>query len=98
MNQNDFSNQKRDAILELKQMHKKAERNCNQNTPPKYEGSARKAEPNVSSLPKNKGNSIPFLDSLFENGDMTVIIGLLLLLMSEKADKKLLFALVYILL
>lgn len=41
---------------------------------------------------------IPFLDKILTDGDATLIIGLLLLLMSENADKKLLFALVYILL
>ena len=95
MNQNDFSNQKRDAIEKMKQMHKKAE---NIGEKPKNEGSAKKAEPKVTAKLKQNGSAFPFLDSLFENSDMTVIIGLLLLLMSEKADKKLLFALVYILL
>lgn len=64
----------------------------------KNEGSAKKTEPKQHKTLNSNGNSIPFLDSIFENGDMTIIIGLLLLLMSEKADKKLLFALVYILL
>lgn len=44
------------------------------------------------------GTSIPFLDKLMNDGDTALIIGLLLILMSENADKKLLFALVYILL
>ena len=65
---------------------------------PNNEGSAEKAEPKDNRTPKQNVNTFPFLDSFFENGDMTVIIGLLLLLMNEKADKKLLFALVYILL
>ena len=41
--------------------------------------------------------NIPFLDSLSSDGDMSLILGLLLILMSEKTDKTLLFALVYIL-
>lgn len=41
--------------------------------------------------------NIPFLDKLSSDGDMTLILGLLLILMSEKTDKTLLFALVYIL-
>ena len=43
------------------------------------------------------GLNIPFLDMLSRDADVSLIIGLLLILMSEKADKKLLFALVYIL-
>lgn len=42
--------------------------------------------------------NIPFLDNILKDGDSTLIIGLLLILMSEKSDKMLLFALVYILL
>ena len=43
------------------------------------------------------GLNLPFLDMLSNEGDISLIIGLLLILMSEKADKKLLFALIYIL-
>lgn len=43
------------------------------------------------------GLNIPFLDMLAGDADVSLIIGLLLILMSEKADKKLLFALIYIL-
>ena len=41
---------------------------------------------------------LPFIDKIFKDSDSALIIGLLLLLMSENADKKLLFALIYILL
>ena len=43
------------------------------------------------------GLDLPFLDIFSKDTDVALIIGLLLILMSEKADKKLLFALVYIL-
>ena len=43
-------------------------------------------------------SSLPFLDMLNIDGDLPLIIGLLLILFSEKADKKLLFALIYLLL
>ena len=43
-------------------------------------------------------SSLPFLDMLNIDDDLPLIIGLLLILFSEKADKKLLFALIYILL
>ncbi len=42
--------------------------------------------------------NIPFLDSILKDGDSTLIIGLLLILMSENTDKMLMFALIYILL
>lgn len=93
MNQNEFSSQKREAIEKMRQMHKKADTIGSQT-----EGSAKRAEPDIGGQLKFARNQNSFLDSFFENGDLTVIIGLLLLLMSEKADKKLLFALVYILL
>lgn len=50
--------------------------------------------------PARKGglSSLPFLDMLNIDDDLPLIIGLLLILFSEKADKKLLFALIYILL
>ena len=43
------------------------------------------------------GLNLPFIDMFSKDGDASLIIGLLLILMSEKADKKLLFALIYIL-
>ena len=45
-----------------------------------------------------EGLNLPIIDNLKKDGDMTLIIGLLLLLLGEKTDKKLLFALIYILL
>ena len=61
-----------------------------QNTPPKTDGA------------HGSGGSpllgLPFLNSLGKDSDVTLILGLLLILFSEKADKLLLFALVYILL
>lgn len=44
------------------------------------------------------GLNIPFLDKIMNDSDTVIIIGLLLILMSENADKRLLFALIYILL
>ena len=51
-------------------------------------------------FPARKGglSSLPFLDLLGSDSDLPLIIGLLLILFSEKADKKLLFALIYIML
>jgi cell division septation protein DedD len=44
------------------------------------------------------GLNLPFLENLKTDGDLTLILGILLLLLSEKADKRLLFVLIYILL
>ena len=44
------------------------------------------------------GWDLPFLDRLKTEGDLALILGLLLILFSEQSDKKLLFALLYILL
>ena len=41
---------------------------------------------------------LPFLDRLRTDGDLSLLLGLLLILVSEQADKRLLFALLYILL
>jgi hypothetical protein len=61
-----------------------------------------KPEPQKPTTQKNDflpdGINIPFLDNLKSDSDATLILGILLLLLSEKADKKLLFALIYILL
>lgn len=54
--------------------------------------------------PKNKppvktgGFGIDFIDNLLKDGDSVLILGLILILMSENSDKLLLFALIYILL
>lgn len=78
-----------------------------QNTPPQNQRQ-NTAAPKMNKPETNKnenkntgilsGLNIPFLDMLSGDADVSLIIGLLLILMSEKADKKLLFALIYILL
>ena len=86
------------------------ENSQNQNAPkPKITMTSAKEQtknqtPQTSTTQNKQNNSafgglrLPFLDSLLGDGDSTLILGLLLLLMSEKSDKLLLFALVYILL
>lgn len=68
---------------------------------PKKEAQAKPSTPNypLATMPKPQQNGfgIPFLDSIIKDSDSTLIIGLLLLLMSENCDKMLLFALIYIL-
>ena len=59
-------------------------------------------------LPQNKhqsdgistflsGMNLPFLNNLKNDGDMALILGLLLILISEKSDRLLMLALLYIL-
>lgn len=80
-----FNNQKQRAIEELLKMQ--------QSTPQKPPPPP-KPQPNNSLL----GLDIPILNRLKTDGDLTLVLGLLLLLLNEKADKRLLFALLYILL
>lgn len=77
-----FNSQKQRAIDEILKMQ--------QNTPEKPP----QKPPSNSPL----GLDIPILNRLKTDGDLTLILGLLLLLLNEKADKRLLFALLYILL
>jgi cobalamin biosynthesis Mg chelatase CobN len=71
-----------------------------------FEGLAHsQTQPQPQQQPQSKqqsnllgGLNLPFLENLKTDGDLTLILGILLLLLSEKADKRLLFALIYILL
>lgn len=94
MNENDFKQKQQNAIEQMRQMNRRSnnaiheeESNPNPPKPPK--------EKPQNSLLGNLG--LPFLDNLKTDGDLTLILGILLLLLSEKADKRLLFALIYIL-
>ena len=91
--ENDFIKQQQSAVERMREMNSRSAFANTQNTAP----------PKKKPPPKQKENSlfgglnIPFLDSLSTDGDMALILGLLLILMSEKTDKTLLFALIYIL-
>lgn len=93
MNTSSFSKQKQDALERMREMNS---RSTSTKTP--------QSETKNVIPPTQKSNSlfdgvnIPFLDNLTKDGDATLILGILLLLLSENADKKLLFALIYILL
>ena len=87
MNENEFNKARQNAI---NQMHQMNERSTNKPPPTKP------LTNNDNSL--LSGLKLPFLENFKTDGDLTLIIGLLLLLLSEKADKRLLFALIYILL
>ena len=95
MNENDFKQRQQTAIEQMRQMNRRSSNVTPQKEP----------EPEPPKPPTNKpqnsflGNlGLPFLDNLKTDGDLTLILGILLLLLSEKADKRLLFALIYILL
>lgn len=89
--ENDFYRQQQSAVERMREMNSRSafqnEKKPMQNIKP--------PKPKEHSF--LKGLNIPFLDSLSTDGDIALILGLLLILMSEKTDKMLLFALVYIL-
>lgn len=69
----------------------------NQSPPPKED--SKPANNKISSTHRGQSSDPLFaITDLIKNKDTALILGLLLLLFSENADKKLLFALVYILL
>lgn len=91
MNENEFNKARQNAIKQMQQMNN---RSTNKQPPPKQESKPQQKNDN----PLLGGLGIPFLETLKTDSDLTLIIGILLLLLSEKADKRLLFALIYILL
>lgn len=90
--ENDFYKQQQSAVQKMREMNSRSAFINTQNpVPPK------KSPPKPQENTFFKGLNIPFLDSLSTDGDMALILGLLLILISEKTDKTLLFALIYIL-
>ena len=93
MSPNEFSRQQQDAINRLREMNKKSTNpppDNNRRPPPKPQPKQQKSQ-DGSRL------ELPF-GNLFKDKDTALILGLLLILYGEKADKMLLLALVYILL
>ena len=87
MNQNEFMRERQAAVERMREMNSRSK--SPQSNPP---------EPMPTPKPQQQnGFNLPFLDMFLKDGDSSLILGLLLILMSEKADKMLLFALVYIL-
>ena len=93
MSSNEFSRQQQDAINRMREMNKKST-----NPPP---DNNRRPPPKPQSKQQNSQDGsrleLPF-GNLFKDKDTALILGLLLILYGEKADKMLLLALVYILL
>ena len=93
MSPNEFSRQQQDAINRMREMNKKSTNPYPDNTrrpPPK-------SQPKPQNIGESLGSQLPF-GNLFKDKDTALILGLLLILYGEKADKMLLLALVYILL
>lgn len=91
MNEKEFNKARQTAI---NQMHQMNNRSTNLKPPSEKENATQKK----GDTSPFGGLNIPFLENLKTDSDLTLIIGILLLLLSEKADKRLLFALIYILL
>lgn len=93
MSPNEFSRQQQEAIDRMREMNKKS-------TNPQAD-TAVHTQPKTQPKPQNSqgglGLELPF-GNLFNDKDTALILGLLLILYGEKADKMLLLALVYILL
>ena len=93
MSSNEFSRQQQDAINRMREMNKKSTNpppDNNRRPPPK-------PQPKQQNSQDGSKLELPF-GNLFKDKDTALILGLLLILYGEKADKMLLLALVYILL
>lgn len=93
MNPNEFSRQQQDAINRMREMNKKS----TNPQPDNPRRSPSKPQPKQQNSNEGSGLELPF-GNLFTDKDTALILGLLLILYGEKADKMLLLALVYILL
>ena len=93
MRPNEFTRQKQEAIDRMREMNKKStnpQADTAEHTPPK-------TQPKPQNSQGGLELELPF-GNLFNDKDTALILGLLLILYGEKADKMLLLALVYILL
>ena len=93
MSPNEFSRQQQEAINRMREMNKKSTNpppDQNRRPPPK-------PQPKQQNSQDGSRLELPF-GNLFKDKDTALILGLLLILYGEKADKMLLLALVYILL
>ncbi len=89
MTQNEFYEQQQRAIDAMREMNKKSTNPQN--------GTTHTLPPPPKKQQGSFGVELPFAN-LFKDKDTALIIGLLLILYGEKADKMLLYALIYILL
>lgn len=91
--------QQQAAVERMRQMNARATQSNLKSLPEKPKRTA--PEPQIKNTATKSsflgGLNIPFLDGLSSDGDTALILGLLLILISENTDKTLLFALIYIL-
>lgn len=93
MTQNEFSKSRQEAINQMREMkNRSAQKESQKSAPESPKADAR------APIAQKPQNAPFFLESLLKDSDTTLILGLLLILMSEKSDKMLLFALLYIML
>ena len=100
MNEKEFLLQQQAAVEKMRETSARARfKSGNQNQSAVHHNSPpQNTAPNTAfNLSAAKNQDFPVLEWL-KNGDTALILGLLLLLFSENADKRLLFALIYILL
>ncbi len=113
MPQNDnFTKRQKEAVEQMREMSRRATGNF-PNMPPappfvkipnRTVEETIKSETHSPTTPKNdgindflSGMNLPFLNKLKSDGDMGLVLGLLLILISEKSDRLLMLALLYIL-
>lgn len=89
MSEKDFAEQQREAIKRMRELNSQSV----YKQPPKPAPPQQNKQESVFG-----GLNLPIFDKLKNDSDLTLILGILLLLLSEKSDKRLLFALIYILL
>lgn len=89
MNNSEFERQRQDALKQMREMNSKS------TNPPQNPKNA--SPPPQNSFPTLSNSQLPF-QNIFKDKETALILGLLLILYGENADKLLLLALVYILL
>ena len=89
VSETEFRTQSEAAMKYMREMNAKAN--------PKKENHHTENIQNHRQFPKKEQRTLLPFANLLKNSDTTLILGLLLLLFNEKADQKLLFALIYIL-
>jgi len=96
----DFFAQQQAAVERMRRMNERSAYYVKPKNETEKKSDVKPIPQKTEKLPQGllKGLNLPFLDNLMKDGDTALILGLLLILMSEKSDKILLFALVYILL
>ncbi len=105
MDEQEFIIKQQEAIKRMKETAQRTRNNGNAPPAPdfiKLNSPKNSTEKKPSEETKNSNSlnffDIPFLSRFKEDKDFTLILGLILVLLSEKSDKLLLFALLYILL